>query len=263
MVVGALGHGNALDVADDVEHEGEVVPERGLEARVDALEVGAAEQLVPRRVEQVRVKQAPGPAAELLLAAIVAGGLTLELGGVLVGAAVIGLDVEAGDHEVEVIGLGNLDKVGEHRGFHPVIAVHEVHELATGAVEGNVARGGSTLVLGVDDVDADVALGHAVGHLAGAVSGAIVDDDELEVAHRLVLEALDGAPNEAIHVVGRYDDRDLGDPLLHVCHQVFFHAATSHGATVAHTRDYHQPDTPNASSAYVQLICAFVQQPTP
>ena len=102
--------------------------------------------------------------------------------------------------------LGHGDEVGEHRGLDPVVAVDEVDELAAGAVEREVASGGGALVLGVDDVDADVALGHAVGHLAGAVLGAVIDHEQLEVPHGLVLQALDGSADKTVNVIGRNDD---------------------------------------------------------
>ena len=132
--------------------------------------------------------------------------------------AVVGLDVEAGDGEVKVVVLGQGHHVGEHRGLHPVVTVDEVHKLAGGTVEREVAGRRSALVGRMDDVDADVALGKPVGHLTGAVGGSVVDDEQLEVAQRLVLEALDGTTDEAVHVVGRDDDRDLGNPLHPVRH---------------------------------------------
>ena len=218
VVVGALGHTNALDVADDIEDEGEVIPERGLKASTDAFEIRATEQLVPRRIEEVLVKELPRAGAELRLARIHARGLALELRGVLIGVAIVGLDIKAGDNEVEAIRLGDVHEVGEHGGLCPVVAVDEVDELAASTVEGDVACSGSALVFRVDDVNADVALRQAIGDLTRTISRAIVHNDELEVPERLVLNALDGTADEAIHVIGRYDYRDLRDSLLHVSH---------------------------------------------
>ena len=61
--------------------------------------------------------------------------------------------------------------------------------------------------------------GEAVEDLRGAVGRAVVDDDELEVAVRLVKDAADGLLDVALGVVGGHDDGDVvveveGDPEL-------------------------------------------------
>ena len=56
-VVVALGYASdAFDGADDVQVEGEVVPERLGEHDAVFVEVGSSVQLVPRRVQQLRVE---------------------------------------------------------------------------------------------------------------------------------------------------------------------------------------------------------------
>ena len=215
VVVRARDDADLLHVADVVEHEGEVVPEGGAEAQADALDAVAAEQLVPGRIELVGVEEAPGRRAELLLGLEDAVGAVLHLGGVLVGRAVVGVDVEARNDKLQVVLVADADHVAEHLRLGPVVGVHEHDVGATGAVEGVVAsRGGAGVVL-VDDGDADVAVGDGVEDLPGAIGGAVVYGEELPVLEPLVLQALYGASHVPVDVVGGHDDRNLGQCWTH------------------------------------------------
>ena len=199
-----------LHVAYVVEHEGEVIPERRPEADAQPLDALAQEELAPRRIELVGVKEPPGGRTELRLRAVDGIVTALELAGMLVGIAIVRIDEEACHHELKAIGDGQGMQVVEHGGLSPVIRVKEHHIRATGTVERTVARRGGTGILLMEHGHTDVALGDGVEHLARAVGGAIVHDQQLEVLERLMLDALDGATHVPIHVVGRHDDCDLG-----------------------------------------------------
>ena len=207
VIVRARHDADALHVADEVEHEGEVVPERGAEADAQALDALAQEQLVPGRIQLVLVEQAKRRRAKLLLRLVHGVRAGLELRGVLVRVAVVRVDVEAGNRELQAVFLGKRVHLFQHARLDPVVRVHEHDVRAARAVERVVAGRRGAAVLAVVHRHADVAVCDGVQNLPGAVRRAIVHHQELEVAKRLVLQALDGTPHISVHVVRRHDDR--------------------------------------------------------
>ena len=207
-VVVALGNAaHMLDIADDVQVEREVVPE-GLGEHDAALsQIRAPVELVPRRVEQLRVEQPMGLLAKLLLRLVhrVRGGAKLPVELVV---AIVGVDVEAGHHQIERMLGREPVHVLEHGRLAPVVAVHEVEELARRLGDGGVPGARRAPVPLVDCLGAPVLGSQLVADRPRRVGAAVVDDQQLEILQRLPLQRLHGAAKPRLDIVGGNDDAD-------------------------------------------------------
>ena len=209
VVIARVQAAHAPYFADDVQVERQVVPERLRERDAALVQVGAPVQLVPRRVQKLGVEQLVGMLAEFPLAGkhLVGRGARLAVELVF---RVVRVDVEAGHGQIQLLLGGEAVQVFQHRRLAPVVAVHEVEELAARLPNGHVARPGGAAVFLVDDADPAVACRQVVARLSAAVGASIVHENDLEVAERLCLQRSDRAADPRLHVVDGDDDADGG-----------------------------------------------------
>ena len=206
VVVMAVQAAHALHVAQNVQVEGQVVPEGAGEADSLFVQERAAVQLVPRGVQKLGVEEHAGVLAEFPLAFENAVGRVAQLAEELALVVVVGVDGEAGYQKVKVVFRGHAVHVFQHGGLAPVVAVHEVQVVAAGNFHGGVARGRCALVFLVDNADAHIVVGQLVAQGAAAVGAAVVYKQDLIAGARLVLQRAHCAAKPRFHVVHGDDD---------------------------------------------------------
>ena len=116
--------------------------------------------------------------------------------------------VHAAHDELERALLGERDEVGEHVRACVAVRVRDHHVAASRTLQGDVEGLLAGAGVGTDELNAQVALCHGFDDPGGRVGRSGVDDNQLEVAQGLVLDALDGAADGPLGVMGHHEHRD-------------------------------------------------------